>query len=205
MYIWIFDGTLGAGKTLGMTLFSHYYADRTGATIFSNYGGGHKQIQDYRFLLDVAKQRSSIIQIDEAQVSFDSRFFARKGQVYMTQLLFYLRKLRATMFLSSPSIDNIDSRVRQITNIYVFCENKRGMFNYTLFDFQSGKQLRKFALPHQKAFDFVSNKFETGTIVEPFEFPTDDTLFKAFLHEIKETNQQYIQESQSGRLTDRLA
>jgi hypothetical protein len=205
MYIWIFDGTLGAGKTLGMTLFSHYYADRTGATIYSNYNGGHKQIEDYRFLLDVAKQHSSIIQIDEAQVSFDSRFFARKGQVYMTQLLFYLRKLRSTMMLSSPSIANIDSRVRQITNIYVFCENKRGNFNYTLFDFQSGKQLRKYAIPHKKAYDFVSAKYDTSNIVQPFEFPTDDNLFHSFLQEVKETNEQYIHMGRSARLTGRSA
>lgn len=196
MYVWAFDGFgLGSGKTLGMNIFGRYYADKCDSNVFQNYEANSGLIiKDYKFFLQVAQSPTSIIKIDEAHVPFDSRFFAKKSQIYATQLLFYLRKLRSVMFYTSPKMQNVDSRVRDITNIYVRCRYKTGSFLYEVFDYQAGKLLTKFNVNELQAYDYTADYFNTEDMVIPFMFPDDEKEFLSFLNLLQYTNNEFIKE-----------
>ena len=55
---------------------------------------------------------------------------------------FYLRKVRTTFIMTSPLFDNLDSRIRGITNMLVKVRNDKKYFYYDCWDVQSDRFLR---------------------------------------------------------------
>lgn len=199
MNLGIIDGFLGAGKTLGMTLLSLYFQEQTNmkngfhsCTGYSNYGvKGFKEFTHYRDFLDVARQHSSIICLDEAHSDLDSRNFSTNHVKFFTHLVFYLRKLRTTLFLATPSIDNLDSRVRSIANLYVHVSKDKKYFYYDMFDLQAGRHLRRYKILQDKAFEAAAKAYDTYNMVLPVEFPSDKKLFDEFVRELKVVSEDY--------------
>lgn len=191
MFVWVFQGNLGEGKTFGMSLFAHYYATRARKAgikvdLYANYDlKGAKQIKDYKDFYELAKSQSSIILLDEAHVNLDSRLFSRGMNIYMTQFMFYLRKLKSSLFMTTPHIRNLDSRMRQLTNILVDCHKIPGGFMYDIYDFQSDKLLkRKFLSKYIAEQIFEIGIYDTHSIVRAIEFPSTDRAFDKFLDNI---------------------
>lgn len=191
MFVWVFQGNLGEGKTFGMSLFAHYYATRARKAgikvdLYANYDlQGAKPLRDYRDFYKVAKSESSIILLDEAHVNLDSRLFSRGMNIYMTQFMFYLRKLNASLFMTTPNIRNLDSRMRQLTNILVDCHRLSGGFMYDIYDLQGERLLRRKFLPKYIANQIFSlGIYDTHSIVRAIEFPSTDRAFDKFLDNI---------------------
>lgn len=193
MYVWVFTGNLGEGKTFGMSVFAWHFVARARhmgikADLYANFDlVGAKPLTNYRDFYDVAKSEASICLMDEAHVNLDSRLFARGSNIYMTQFMFYLRKLNTSLFMTTPHIKNLDSRMRQLTNILVDCHKLYGGFLYDIYDFQSERLLRKKFLPKyvaQKIFD--TGMYDSHAIIRAVNFPSTGRAFERFLDAIIE-------------------
>jgi len=198
MYVWVFQGNLGEGKTSAMSILAHYYAARAGklgidVQLFANYGlKGARRLMHYSDFYKVAEAESSICLLDEAQTSLDSRLFQKGSNIYLTQFFFYLRKLRASLFMTTPNIRNLDSRIRALCNILVDCHKTPAGFIYYIYDYQAEKLLKRKFLPMYKAQEIWSvGLYDTNQIITSIEFPANERQFKQFLEQIIEINDAY--------------
>ncbi|KLU61837.1 hypothetical protein CEB3_c17550 [Peptococcaceae bacterium CEB3] len=200
MYLWVFQGHLGDGKTFGASVLAHYYAARAKKAgvlvdIYSNYGlRGSRPLTHYKDYYNVARSPNSIQVMDEAHVNLDSRMFSKGSNIYMTQFFFYLRKLHSSLFMTSPSIRNLDSRIRNLTNILVDCRKTGGGgFSYDVYDYAGEKLLRKMFLPPYRVQElFKARLYNTDNIVRNVQFPSNERAFDEFLNEvIRVRNERY--------------
>lgn len=188
----VFSGKLGAGKTLGMAILALYYASRSGCTLYSNCGiNFSKPFSHYEDFLDIAEQKHSIVCLDESHVDLDSRSSNANTVKHFTNLLFYLRKLRCTMFFTTPSIDNLDLRVRDIMNIYCEVSKDKKYFRYNLYDLQSEIWLKEIRIKKESAFALSEKIYDTNAMVTPLELPQETAAFKNFLHQLKIKNAEF--------------
>jgi ABC-type uncharacterized transport system ATPase subunit len=192
MNVYIIEGYLGAGKTLCMSILAKYYQERSGCTLYSNYGlKGAIPFTNINQFLDVAVQPSSILCLDEAHIDLDARNFSTNNVKFFTALLFYLRKMRCTIFLTSPLFENLDTRVRGISNIYCRATKDKHYFRYTQYDLQSERLLKALKIKKENAFKIASQIYETNSIVSPLIYPQDRKEFEAFLEQLKRTVEAY--------------
>ncbi|WP_237718777.1 hypothetical protein [Alkalibacillus haloalkaliphilus] len=118
------EGGLGAGKTLTMSMLAHHWRHMVrqqggDIALFSNYGlKDSSNMLNYQDWYDVAQAQGSICCWDEAQMAFDSRQSLKSTSIYATQLLMYVRKMKSIQMYCSPSINNVDSRIRQIVEVW---------------------------------------------------------------------------------------
>jgi hypothetical protein len=192
MNLVIIDGYLGAGKTLAMTLLSLYFQGLSDCALYSNYGvKDSKEFTHFRDFLTIANESSSIVCLDEAHTDLDSRNFNTNSVKYFTHLIFYLRKLRCTLMLATPSIDNLDSRVRSISNLYIHVTKDKNFFFYQVYDMQGGRFLKEYRIKQKDAFFCSSLSYDTYNMVLPVEFPTDRNEYHTFVKELKQTSNDY--------------
>lgn len=192
MNVVILDGIMGAGKTMAMTLLCKYFESKSGCTLYSNNGiEGSLPFTHYRDFLHVAQQPSSLIALDESHSDLDARNFNTNAVKYFTHLVFYFRKMRTTMFFTTPLLDNLDSRVRGVCNLYCRCTKDKRNFYYDMYDLQAGKHLKRFTIDQKKAFQIVENFYDTHSMVTPLEWPSERADFTKFLHELKESTDLY--------------
>lgn len=198
MYVWVFQGNLGEGKTSAMSILAHYYAARAkkagiNTELFANYGlKGAKRLSHYSDFYKVAEAESSICLLDEAHTSLDSRLFQKGSNIYLTQFFFYLRKLRSSLFMTTPHIRNLDSRIRALCNILVDCHKYPSGFSYHIYDYQAEKLLRRKFLPKFIVDEiFKTGLYDTNQIITSIEFPKNERQFKEFLEQIIEINDTY--------------
>ncbi|SHK92606.1 zonular occludens toxin domain-containing protein [Desulforamulus aeronauticus] len=191
MFVWLFQGNLGEGKTLGASVLSHYFASRAKrlgvpVDLYSNYGlQDSKELKSYKDFFRVAKSPNSIVVLDEAHVNLDSRLFGKGSNIYMTQFFFYLRKLCCSLFMTTPNIRNLDSRMRMLTNILVICNKWGGGFRYQFWDLQGERLLRTAYMPRHVAKEIFKCKiYNSHAIVRNVEFPNNERAFDSFLEKV---------------------
>jgi hypothetical protein len=200
----IFDGYLGSGKTLGMSLLGKYFQLKSGCTLYSNYGVKDSlPFSNYMQFIDLAKQPSSIVLLDEAHSDLDARNFNTNTVKFFTHIIFYLRKLRTTIFFATPSIDNLDSRVRSICNLYCAVSKDKKHFYYDMFDLQRLKFLKRYKIKIPAAHQIAGDIYDTYNIVLPVEFPQDRQEFHNFIRQLKNENQEFYLSRQGDSAGDR--
>lgn len=110
-----FMGSLGSGKTLTMSLLS-YCASMLGVPVYSNYSTSYAlRISSLPHLFNL---RSGLLVLDEMQALLDSREFKRNTNI--TQWLMLIRKFGLGLYYTSQHIDNVDKRLRLITDYIVW-------------------------------------------------------------------------------------
>jgi len=206
MFLWVFQGNLGDGKTFGASVLAHYFQTRASAAgvdvdLYSNYGlKGSRPLDNYKHFYNVAKSPNSIGIMDEAHINLDSRLFSKGSNIYMTQFFFYFRKLHHSMFLTTPSIRNLDSRVRNLTNILVDCRKAGGAFVYHFYDYSGEKLLKRLYLPSFKVRElFACKLYNTDNIIRNVQFPSTERGFDEFLTKVIDARNEYLTSAAKGK------
>ncbi|MGC5328953.1 AAA family ATPase [Brevibacillus sp. SYSU BS000544] len=194
-YIIIVDGQQGSFKTSFMSVIAHqmgyFMGDRL--SLFSNYElKDSKPFRSYTDFLEVAKCHTSLILLDEAQATLSSRGFSNKGQNSFTELMLFLRKLRTTMFLTSVRFEFIDSRIREICDIYIYATEENGFVTYDIFDFQRVRFIKRVQISVAEYKNILTqlNLFRTWRPVRSTSLP-DEKTFQLFLEKLIIENDKY--------------
>lgn len=194
------QGSLGAGKTLTMSLLAHHWRHKVrqaggDVALFSNYElKDSMNMLKYEDWYDVAKAQGSICCWDESQMAFDSRQALKSSAVYATQLLMYVRKMKSIQMYCSPSISNVDSRIRQVVEVLINVRSRgnKGIaidfFDYQAKQFGSnGKFLHSQFLPHWKVKQIYKlNLYDTHNMVQGFPLPSNERKANEFFSKLEE-------------------
>lgn len=194
----VFDGPLGSGKTLGAVVFANYLKAKSPQTVlYSNFGMKNaKTISSLEQFLEISQNPSSVIVLDEAHVDLDSRSFNTNHVKFITATSFYLRKMRCTLIMTSPLFENLDSRIRAITNALCLVSKDKTHFYYDMYDPTSGRKLGTKKIKQQLAFSL--NLYDTNAIVTPLEVPETKKDFDAFLVRLKQRTLDYYTHSEQA-------
>lgn len=192
MYLLGLDAAMGTGKTLGMSLLAQYFRQLSGCSLYSNYGLKHSTLfTSFDQFIEVAQQPSSIICLDEVHTDLDSRSGNTNTSKYLTHMLFYLRKIRATIFYATPDISAVDLRVRNVTNIYCRVSKNSRKFKYEMWDLQSLRYLRTLMVDKAKVFEIADQIYDTHKMVVPMEFPEKKEEYLQLIHMLQNVSDQY--------------
>jgi hypothetical protein len=192
MNVMVFEGYLGSGKTLGMSLFAYHFKLMSNCVLYSNYGVvGSKSFTSIENFKDIAQEKSTILCLDEAHIDLDARSFSSNSVKFFSQVSYYLRKLRCTLFIASPSFEDLDSRIRGITNVLVKVSNDKNYYYYTMYDIQSKRFLKRMRIRKQKAYKIGSQIYDTEAMVSPVKVPEKRQAFMEFLEALKTTAEEY--------------
>lgn len=192
MNFMVFSGYLGSGKTLGASIYAKHYAQQSGCALYSNCGLlGAKPFTNINDFKKIAAEQSSILLLDEAHMDLDARSFSSNHVKFFTQVSYYLRKLRCTMIITSPSFSDLDSRIRSITNVLGFVTKDNEYFRYELWDVQSRKFIQNMKVKKENAFMIADTLYDTNSMVTPIEIPKNKDDFKEFLDELKQISEQF--------------
>lgn len=192
MELLVFQGNRGMGKTLGMVLYAKYLQEHTGCSLFSNFpmngSDGFYSFDDFK---KVATCENSILLLDECHNDLDGRDSQSRNVKYLTHMIFYLRKLRCTMLLTTPLFRSIAGQVRDVTNIVVCCSKNRDYFFYDFWDNDNSVFLKRRNINREKALVLCDSVYDTKGIVSPLKFPEDRNGFVKLLEEIKQINEMH--------------
>lgn len=187
------QGRLGSGKTFLMSLLAHHWkqkAEAAGADIalFSNYHLAEaKQMDQYQDWYKVAEAQGSIVCWDEAQMAFSNRKWNKYGQGVATEIMMYTRKMKSVQIYCSPSIKNVDSRIRQIVEVLIDVR-KIGDKGFTIrfTDYQTGEFMHQQFLPMFKAKRIFKLKlYDTYQMVGGFPLPETEIKGNKFFEELE--------------------
>lgn len=187
------QGPLGAGKTFIMSLLAHHWKEkvmRQGGKIelFSNYGlKDSYPMSHYTDWYKVAEAQGSIVCWDESQRAFSNRNWSKYGQTVATDTMMFTRKMKSVQIYCSPSIANVDSRIRQIVEVLINVR-KIGDKGFTLHftDFQTGEFMHKQFLPMFKAKKiFNMNLYDTFAMVQGFPLPSTEKQGNEFFETLE--------------------
>lgn len=188
------QGPLGSGKTFLMSLLAHHWKDKAaqqGGTVqlFSNYGLlDSMPMSHYTDWYKVAEAQGSIVCWDEAQMSFSNRKWSRYGSTVATEILMFTRKMMSVQIYCSPSINNVDSRIRQIVEVLI---NVRKIgdkgFSVMFTDWQTGEFMHKQFIPMWKAKRvFKIGLYDTFNMVQGFPLPSTEKQGSEFFEKLDE-------------------
>lgn len=187
------QGPLGAGKTFLMSLLAHHWKAKTEAKgghieLFSNYHLlGAQQMEHYEDWYEVAKAQGSIVCWDESQMAFSNRKWGKYGQGVATEVMMYTRKMKSVQMYCSPSINNVDSRIRQIVEVLVDVRKigDKG-FSVRFTDFQTNQFMHSQFIPMFKAKQYFKLQlYDTYQMVSGFPLPNTETQGKKFFEELE--------------------
>lgn len=206
MYIMNFEGIMGNGKTLGMSILAKYFQEQSGCTLYSNYGlVGSKPFTSFNDFLDVAVQPHSILCLDEVHNDIDSRDFNTNSVKYFSHIAFYLRKLNCTLMMTTPLFENVESRVRGVTNIVIPVQKDKKYYYYPIYDWQSMRFLKTKKIKKELAHNIAGSIFDTNAMVEPLEYPANRDEFKKLLSQLKDTRRDYLERTAERQALEGLA
>ena len=190
----LFEGGLGAGKTFGMVLLGWYLKTQSevkGAHIqlFSNFNVKDSIVIDsYEVWYQVAECQGSICLWDEAHIAFNSRKWSAHSSQVATDIMMYTRKLQSLQIYATPSVNNVDSRIRQIIELLVTMRHipKKG-FRFYFRDFQTNEHLRTVFIPMSKAKQIFSlNLYDSHQMVRRFPLPKTERQSDEFFDKLEE-------------------
>jgi len=193
------QGALGAGKTFLMSLLAHHWKEKTEqrggrVKLFSNYElKGSYPMNHYTDWYAVAEAQGSIICWDEAQMAFSNRKWSQYGSTLATEVMMYTRKMQSVQMYCSPSINNVDSRIRQIVEILVTVRRigEKG-FSIHFMDYQTREFLHKQFLPMWKAKRiFKLNLYDTYNMVSSFPLPSTEKQGNEFMDKLSEIHDEH--------------
>lgn len=196
-----FVGPLGAGKTTGASLFSWLWKNKIEAVggdlrLFSNYDLlGAERMDGPDDWYKVAEAHGSIIVWDESHRTFDSRKFSAFENILATELLTYVRKLASIQVFATPSVNRLDTRIRELIEILIVVRKVGNGTYYDFYDYQAdfggryGRYLHSKFLPSFKLKQIHSlDLFDTHSFVGKFPLPRTEGEAIKFWDKLEESH-----------------
>lgn len=196
-----FMGALGAGKTSGASLFSWLWKNGVEARggdlkIFANYDlYGAERMDKPEDWFKVAEAHGSICVWDEAHRTFDSRRWNNFTNILATELLTFVRKMASIQVFATPSVNRLDSRIREIIEILVVVRKTGNGTFYDFYDFQAdfggryGKYLHSKFLPKRMlARVHRLDLFDSHSFVSRFPLPSSEREAASFMDKLEEAH-----------------
>lgn len=189
MYIMGINGGYGTGKTLTAVIKAHQWAAASGAKLFANFPLRNAYLFDtYEDWYRVADAHGSIILFDESQNNFDSRQWGGNGQITMTKVINYVRKLNALIIFILPSYDNVDSRIRDKTDVLIEChKSPGGTIHNMIYEYQDkrfgdkGRFINRWMLTKESQKQIFAHKlYSTHSMVHAFPTPPANRVDQFF-------------------------
>ena len=190
----VIQGPLGSGKTFLASTLAHWWklkTERNGGHVelFSNYDlSDSRPMTHFTDWYEVAKAQGSICVWDEAYLVFSNRKWTKYGQGILTDVLMLTRKMKSVQFYCTPSINFVDSRVRQIAEVLITARKigDKG-FSYHFQDFQTGEFMMKQFLPMWKAKKIMACRlYDTENMVQYFPVPQNEREGEKFFAELED-------------------
>lgn len=187
MYLVVFDGLMGSGKTLAMSLLASYLHKKHDLIVYSNYSFyGSKEFNSFYNFLDIARETKPVLLLlDEGHIDLDSGDFSTNAAKYFSHLFFYFRKLNCRLFITTPIFSNINTRFRALCSILVSCSSFSDFFIFNIFDVQRNVFLKQIKIYKEHAFSYSQSVYDTNSIVAPIVFPANRLEFTELLSSIK--------------------
>lgn len=188
------QGSLGAGKTLIASTLAHWWKYKTEkkggkVQLFSNYDLEDSiTMKEYTDWFKVAEAQGSICVWDEAYLAFSNRKWSKYGQSVLTDVMMMTRKMKSVQIYCSPSINFVDSRVRQIVEVLITARQigDKG-FQYIFTDYMTGEFMHKQFLPMWKAEKIMKlNLYDTENMVQYFPIPQTERDGEKFFAELEQ-------------------
>lgn len=201
------QGYLGAGKTTVASILAHYFRHKVvqrggDIKLFSNYGlRGSQRMAHYSDWFKVAEAHGSICIWDESQEQFDSREFSSAERAFSTRLLNYCRKMASVQIIVAPNYENIDTRIRKMTEVLIHVSSlgQKGIrlefFDYTAGNKQTtlGRFLHSQFIPAWKVRQVHAlNLFNTFRLVSGFPMPRTPREQEKFYSELEEKHNEAL-------------
>lgn len=187
------EGGYGQGKTTTGVIKAHQWALASGAKLFANFPMRNAYLFDhYTDWYRIADAHGSIVIFDESQTNFDGRQWGKEENIVLTQIFNYVRKMNCVFIFILPSYQNIDTRIRQRTEILIRCfKTRNGTIINHIYDYQDkafgeyGRFLNKWILPpaSQKKI-YALNLFDTYSMVHRFPMPNGKKNIEEFFKEL---------------------
>lgn len=155
-------GKMGAGKTLSMSVLASYLAQVSHTPLGANYelAGAEKVTH----LLEITEKDSEIFCFDEIWLSMDARLW--KDNVRLTRWVNQTRKKKMIVFYTTQHIRQVEMRMRNATDVLVYCEKKPEGHWLTFIDWQYRTIGRRYLIPHDVAKKFY-HLYNTYEVLEP--------------------------------------
>ncbi|MDN4081304.1 ATP-binding protein [Paenibacillus polymyxa] len=192
-------GNLGAGKTTTASMMAWYYKQRIEqkqgeVKLFANYDlEGAERMRVAKDWFKVAEAHGSICVWDEAHRSFDSRKSLKFENTLATDLLTFVRKMASIQIFATPSINRLDTRIREMLEILIHVRpmgNKGIILDY--YDFQADSFGPKGQFLHSRSLGSAKVKqihklalFDTHSFVGGFPLPKTEREADVFLEELE--------------------
>lgn len=197
----MYDGRMGSGKTSVMSLEALLYQKESNCTLFSNYGlAGSIPFTSFEDFKKVAVQPSSIICLDESHLDISNRDYSTNSVKFFVNMVFFLRKMRATLMMTSPLFENIDTKVRDVTNVYVHCSNHSNYFNYQYYDVERERLIKKKRISEEKIVSLMPYIYDTYEMVVPLDYPKTREEYIKIFTDVKELNKKYVESLRKNTL-----
>jgi hypothetical protein len=194
----VIHGPLGAGKTTMGSIMAHLYKNKVesqGGTVqlFSNYDlKGSQPMRNYTDWYRVAEARGSICVWDEAHRVIDSRQALKQENILTSHILTYARKMSSIQIFITPSILNLDTRVRGLAEVLISVRKNKGGITFDYYDFQAatfgayGKFLHSRFIPSAKIKQIHRlHLFDSHSMVSGFPLPKTEREIEKFLAELE--------------------
>lgn len=194
---WGFLGSLGNGKTLGMSMFLRL-AHLDGFQCHANYEvrGYPVKLIDSKFdLKNIDILIPKVFAMDELYNDLDSRESLSMNNKKFSKSFLQMRKRKISLFYSSQDDDQVEKRVRRLTTMFYFPYTHYDSDGYPLaveffytkdrsfdaFDTQQIMKYPSFFLPvNLDGFDVAAN-YETEEVIEGLEDTENDELVEGLL------------------------
>jgi len=216
-FLYCIVGGLGAGKTTAASFFPWLWKNRIEANgghvqLFANYDlhGAHymdKPSDWYK----VAEAHGSICVWDEAHRTFDSRRFSAYENILATELLTFVRKMASVQVFATPSINRLDTRIREIIEVLIVVRKTAKGTYYDFYDYQAdfagryGKYLYSKYLPNykrQRIHDL--NLFDSYSFVSKFPLPKTERDGIKFMTELELAHERGLAKARKGIIEHEL-
>ncbi|EXX79716.1 hypothetical protein RirG_002860 [Rhizophagus irregularis DAOM 197198w] len=177
-----------------MSLLAHHWKEKTERNggkvqLFSNYGLVDSfPMTHYTDWYKVAEAQGSIVCWDESQMAFSNRKWSKFGSTLATEVLMFTRKMQSVQIYCSPSIKNVDSRIRDIVEVKV-AVRKIGDKGFSLhfMDYQTGEFMHKQFIPMWKANKFFKMRlYDSFNMVQGFPLPSTEKQGQEFFEKLEE-------------------